>query len=274
MSHEEKILKTCFSKFNLEKVPAESILLRYQKEYNELIEKSICIEKKINEDAISINLKSSNNNTTTTIKPNIEILNNLKEFKIETRPMDWQSEIDINEIYRKKYSFVIYPIVLEVKNFLYSDENSNNQNDKNNNVQNKLIFSKNNGKNFAFNKENFEKKDDEKTNDDSNKDSDKKGKDKNKFKKEVNELVLFAKRAFKCSLKAYTTYRKYDPSVFNLNTIHLTRYSRAFGLYKESLKYKQDDEHYRVDPRIDINKTRSEKKFFKAQSKMMISEFV
>ena len=89
---------------------------------------------------------------------------------------------------------------------------------------------------------------------------------------EENNLAS-ARKALKCSLRAYTTYKKYAPNVFNLNTLHLTRFARAFGLYKESLKYKLDNEDYRLDQRSEINKIRAERKFHKNQKKMEISEF-
>lgn len=171
MEHELKLLDTNLKSFKMESIESESILIRFIKEYN------------------------------TTLKEN---------EKLPTNSMDWKGEIDVNEEYRKKYSFIIFPFINTIKEYLHSEES----------------------------------------------------------------LVGNSRKAFKCSLRAYTTYRKYAPEIFNLNTLHLTRYARAFGLYKESLKYKMDDQEYRVDQRSEKNKTKSEKKFFKAQKNMEISEFM
>lgn len=171
MEHEMKLLETNLSTFTMEKLEAESMLLRFIKEFNETLK---------------------------------------EENKLPLNSMDWKTEIDINEQYRKKHSFVIFPLINSIKEYLHSEDTR----------------------------------------------------------------VASARKAFKCSLRAYTTYRKYANEVFNLNVIHLTRYARAFGLYKESLKYKFDDIEYRVDQRSEKNKTKSEKKFYRAQKKAEISEFM
>lgn len=182
MCHEEPIRKSCLSSFTFEDLDSSSMLLRFVKDWNAHI--------------AELNLAIKNPEE--------------QHFELTLNSMDWKSEIEVNEEYRKKLSYIIYPLIGAVKEYLHSEESR----------------------------------------------------------------VGNARKSLKCSLRAYTTYRKYDPSVFNLNTLHLTRYARAFGLYKESLKYKLDDQEYRVDQRSEVNRTKSEKKFQRAQKKMEISEFI
>lgn len=171
MEHEKSILDSCFKSFTLTKLESDSMLIRFIKAINQDLP---------------------------------------EDKKMPLNSMDWKGELEVNEQYRKKYSYVIFPMINSIKDYLHSEENR----------------------------------------------------------------VANARKAFKCSLRAYTTYRKYAAEVFNLNVIHLTRYARAFGLYKESLKYKFDDVEYRVDQRSETNKTKSEKKYHKAQKKAEISEFM
>lgn len=226
MEHEEKLLSTCFGKFKLENLHSESILLKFVKQYNS------DIDTKIGHNALEANFVKS---------------------KIRIDPMDWKQEIDKNEIYRKKYSFAIFPFIAGIKEFLYSSEEDKQEKQSQNilNPINKNPF-------MMTYKEKQEKEND---------------KDRDRFKLK-NEAVLFAKRAYRCTLRAYTTYRKYEPTIFNLNALHMTRFARAFGLYRESLKYKLDNEEYRIDQRFEHNKTKNERKFMNVQRKMEISEFI
>ena len=47
-----------------------------------------------------------------------------------------------------------------------------------------------------------------------------------------------ARKAFKSKIRSYVTFLKFAKDVFNVKALNLTRMSRSFGLYKESLSMK------------------------------------
>lgn len=218
MKHEENLLTTCFKSFSLDLYESHHMLLNFQSNFNKSAE---------------------------------------KDKQLSTSPMNWEAEIDINEIYRKKYSFVVHPLIFEIKEYLYTSDDKKNKNDDiEDEIKTKVNY------NSVINKITKNDKDDEKK------------RTENFYRPMKSETVNFAKRAYKCTLRAYTTNRKYAPDIFNLNALHLTRFARAFGLYKESLKYKFENEQYRVDQKEESNKTKSQKKIVKSFKKMEISEFM
>jgi ATP-dependent RNA helicase DDX31/DBP7 len=87
--------------------------------------------------------------------------------------------------------------------------------------------------------------------------------------------LLFARRAFKSSVRSYTTFIKFGKEIFNIKQMNLTRYARSFGLYKESTKLNIGDENYIVDYEAEKKNTRGNKRFNnkKVQNNLMISEF-
>jgi len=92
--------------------------------------------------------------------------------------------------------------------------------------------------------------------------------------KDKNNLIL-ARKAFKSEVRAYATFFKYGKDVFNINTLNLTRISRSFGLYKESLSMKVGDDQVNVNYQIDRKEKFTQKKFLnkKIQNKLIYSEF-
>ena len=92
--------------------------------------------------------------------------------------------------------------------------------------------------------------------------------------KEKNNLIL-ARKAFKSEIRAYPTFFKYGKDIFNINTLNLTRISRSFGLYKESLSMKVGDEQVNINYQIDRKEKYTQKKFLnkKIQNRLIYSEF-
>ena len=93
------------------------------------------------------------------------------------------------------------------------------------------------------------------------------------FKDKTN-LVL-ARKAFKSEVRAYATFFKYGKDIFNVNTLNLTRISRSFGLYKESLSMKVGEDQVNINYQIDRKEKFTQKKFLnkKIQNKLIYSEF-
>ena len=93
------------------------------------------------------------------------------------------------------------------------------------------------------------------------------------FKDKTN--LILARKAFKSEVRAYATFFKYGKDIFNINTLNLTRISRSFGLYKESLSMKVGDEQVNVNYQIDRKEKFTQKKFLnkKIQNKLIYSEF-
>ena len=92
--------------------------------------------------------------------------------------------------------------------------------------------------------------------------------------KDKNNLIL-ARKAFKSEVRAYATFFKYGKDVFNINALNLTRISRSFGLYKESLSMKVGDDQVNINYQIDRKEKFTQKKFLnkKIQNKLIYSEF-
>ena len=92
--------------------------------------------------------------------------------------------------------------------------------------------------------------------------------------KEKNNLIL-ARKAFKSEIRAYPTFFKYGKDIFNINTLNLTRISRSFGLYKESLSMKVGDEQVNINYQTDRKEKYTQKKFLnkKIQNRLIYSEF-
>ena len=92
--------------------------------------------------------------------------------------------------------------------------------------------------------------------------------------KNKNNLIM-ARKAFKSEIRAYVTFFKYGKDVFNTNVLNLTRISRSFGLYKESLSMKVGDDQVNVNYQIDRKEKFTQKKFLnkKIQNKLIYSEF-
>ena len=93
------------------------------------------------------------------------------------------------------------------------------------------------------------------------------------FKDKIN--LILARKAFKSEVRAYATFFKYGKDIFNINALNLTRISRSFGLYKESLSMKVGDEQVNVNYQIDRKEKFTQKKFLnkKIQNKLIYSEF-
>ena len=92
--------------------------------------------------------------------------------------------------------------------------------------------------------------------------------------KDKSNLIL-ARKAFKSEIRAYVTFFKYGKDVFNVNILNLTRISRSFGLYKESLSMKVGDDQVNINYQIDRKEKFTQKKFLnkKIQNKLIYSEF-
>lgn len=87
--------------------------------------------------------------------------------------------------------------------------------------------------------------------------------------------LVFARKAFKSSVRAYVQFHKNDKDIFNVKNLNLTRYARSFGLYKESSKMKIGDQEMMIDYEVERNNTRSYSKFNnkKMERKLIVSEF-
>jgi len=97
---------------------------------------------------------------------------------------------------------------------------------------------------------------------------------KNFIFKDKNNLIL-ARKAFKSEIRSYVTFLKYAKNVFNVKTLNLTRMSRSFGLYKESLSLKVGTEQVNIDYQTEKKEKFTQKKFLnkKIQNKLIYSEF-
>ena len=97
---------------------------------------------------------------------------------------------------------------------------------------------------------------------------------KNFIFKDKNNLVL-ARKAFKSEIRSYVTFLKYAKNVFNVKALNLTRMSRSFGLYKESLSLKVGAEQVNIDYQTEKKEKFTQKKFLnkKIQNKLIYSEF-
>ena len=93
------------------------------------------------------------------------------------------------------------------------------------------------------------------------------------FKDKYN--LSLARKAFKSEVRAYVTFFKYGKDVFNVNMLNLTRISRSFGLYKESLSMKVGDDQVNVNYQTDRKEKYTQKKFLnkKIQNRLIYSEF-
>ena len=97
---------------------------------------------------------------------------------------------------------------------------------------------------------------------------------KNFIFKDKNNLNL-ARKAFKSEVRSYVTFLKYSKDVFNVKALNLTRMSRSFGLYKESLSMKVGNDQVNIDYQIDKKEKFTQKKFLnkKIQNRLIYSEF-
>ena len=97
---------------------------------------------------------------------------------------------------------------------------------------------------------------------------------KNFIFKDKNNLIM-ARKAFKSEVRSYVTFLKYAKDVFNVKALNLTRMSRSFGLYKESLSMKVGNEQVNIDYQIDKKEKFTQKKFLnkKIQNRLIYSEF-
>jgi ATP-dependent RNA helicase DDX31/DBP7 len=89
------------------------------------------------------------------------------------------------------------------------------------------------------------------------------------------EHLNLARKAFKSSVRSYTTLLKYGKEIFNIKQLNLTRLARSFVLYKESTKIKLGNENFVVDYEAEKKNTKGFKNFNnkKRQKNLMISEF-
>ena len=87
--------------------------------------------------------------------------------------------------------------------------------------------------------------------------------------------LALARSAFKSEMRSYVTFMKYDKKVFNIKALNLTRMSRSFGLYKETMKIKIGTSEVMVDYEYEKTNVRAEKKYLSKtrQNKLLISEF-
>ena len=97
---------------------------------------------------------------------------------------------------------------------------------------------------------------------------------KNFIFKDKNNLIL-ARKAFKSEVRSYVTFLKFAKDVFNVKALNLTRMSRSFGLYKESLSMKVGTDQVNVDYQTDKKEKFTQRKFLnkKIQNKLIYSEF-
>ena len=83
---------------------------------------------------------------------------------------------------------------------------------------------------------------------------------KNFIFKDKNNLIL-ARKAFKSEIRSYVTFLKFAKDVFNVKALNLTRMSRSFGLYKESLSMKVGTDQVNIDYQIDKKEKFTQKNF-------------
>ena len=97
---------------------------------------------------------------------------------------------------------------------------------------------------------------------------------KNFIFKDKNNLIL-ARKAFKSEIRSYVTFLKFGKDVFNIKALNLTRMSRSFGLYKESLSMKVGTDQVNIDYQIDKKEKFTQKKFLnkKIQNKLIYCDF-
>ena len=97
---------------------------------------------------------------------------------------------------------------------------------------------------------------------------------KNFIFKDKNNLIL-ARKAFKSEIRSYVTFLKYSKDVFNVKVLNLTRMSRSFGLYKESLSMNVGGDQLNVDYQIEKKERYTKSKFLnkKIQNRLIYSEF-
>ena len=97
---------------------------------------------------------------------------------------------------------------------------------------------------------------------------------KNFIFKDKNNLIL-GRKAFKSEVRSYVTFLKFAKDVFNVKALNLTRISRSFGLYKESLSMKVGSEQVNIDYQTDKKEKFTQKKFLnkKIQNRLIYSEF-
>ena len=93
------------------------------------------------------------------------------------------------------------------------------------------------------------------------------------FKDKKN--LMLARKAFKSEVRSYVTFLKFAKDVFNVKVLNLTRMSRSFGLYKESLSMKVGEEQVNIDYQTDKKEKYTQRKFLnkKIQNKLIYSEF-
>ena len=180
MQNERKLLDTCFKpiKNNLIELKNSDILTLFLKNINKNI-----LKNKINE--------------------------NINEEKFNTN--DDTDNLDENELYKKKFLYIISPILRCIKNFIFNDKKN----------------------------------------------------------------LILARKAFKSEIRSYVTFLKFAKDVFNVKVLNLTRMSRSFGLYKESLSMKVGTDQVNIDYQIDKKEKFTQKKFLnkKIQNKLIYSEF-
>ena len=89
------------------------------------------------------------------------------------------------------------------------------------------------------------------------------------------ENLALARSAFKSEVRSYVTFLKYQKEVFNVKALNLTRLSRSFGLYKESMKMKVGNSDVVVDHEYEKVNVKAERKYLnkKIQNKLIYSEF-
>ena len=87
--------------------------------------------------------------------------------------------------------------------------------------------------------------------------------------------LALARKAFKSEVRSYVTFMRYQKEVFNVKALNLTRISRSFGLYKESMKMKVGNSEVVVDHEYEKTNVKAERKYMnkKIQNKLMYSEF-
>ena len=92
---------------------------------------------------------------------------------------------------------------------------------------------------------------------------------------ENKENLILARKGFKSWVRAYGNNNKFYRNIFNVKKLNLTRISRSFGLYKESMKIKVNGNEMNVDYEFEKKNVKMDKKIFnkKIQKKIMFSEF-
>ena len=92
---------------------------------------------------------------------------------------------------------------------------------------------------------------------------------------ESKENLGMARSAFKSEIRSYVTFMRFNKEVFNVKCLNLTRMSRSFGLYKESMKMKVGNSEVIVDHEYEKTNVNAERKYNnrKLQNKLINSEF-